>query len=117
MTNIIDIARMQQMNQPTPQNEPTSTENAQLMFTPDFAAPATIYRFNNAKRGRKVYEAAVKAWVARHSFLRSTGDKKPAPNLFEIKADMFDGWVDLDRVMAINFVEWPKRGKFIPRIV
>ena len=101
------------MNVTEMQHEPAPTENAQLMFMPNFAAPATIYRFNNSKKGRKAYEAAVKAW-------RAWGGASPSKLVIrhiEIKGDMFDGWVDLDHVAAINFVEWPKRGKFVPRIV
>lgn len=104
------------MQQPVPQNEPKPTENAHIVFNYDFASPAPIYRFNKAKDGRKVYEAVAKAWQSRRDWLASIGErKKAAPSLFEIKADMFDGWIDLDRVVAISFVEWPKRGKFIPQ--
>jgi hypothetical protein len=28
---------------------------------------------------------------------------------------MFDGAIDLDRVVSISIVEWPKRDHFIPR--
>jgi hypothetical protein len=34
---------------------------------------------------------------------------------FDIEADMFDGAIDISQVASINFVEWPKRGKFLPR--
>lgn len=101
------------MNQPTPQQY-VPTENAQLVFNYSFASPAPVYRFNNAKKARKVYEDAVKAWKKYDEWVqRGVG---PAPTgLFEIKADMFDGVIDLRYVAAINFVEWPKRSKFLPQ--
>ena len=108
--DILQLAR-EHMNQPTPE-EYCPTENAQIVFNYTFAAPAPVYRFNNAKKARKVYDAAVKAWRLRTSW---DGTSRVPPSIFEIEADMFDGAVDLRHVASINFVEWPKRGKFLPR--
>lgn len=106
------------MNQPTP---PTPNENAQIMIMFDVAVPSVIYRFNTAKKARKAYEGLVKAWKARsgwrYKFQPEAERKKEPPQHFEIKADMFDGGIDLDRVISVNIVEWPKRGKFVPREV
>ena len=57
--DILQLAR-EHMNQPAPE-EYRPTENAQVVFNYTFAAPAPVYRFNNAKKARKVYEDAVKA--------------------------------------------------------
>ncbi len=114
--DILQLAR-EHMNQPAPE-EYRPTENAQVVFNYTFAAPAPVYRFNNAKKARKVYEDAVKAWRLRTSWDRCGPFDKSSrvpPSIFEIEADMFDGAVDLRHVASINFVEWPKRGKFLPR--
>ena len=104
MDNIINIAR-QQVQPPTP------TENAQIVFNYSFPSPAPIFRFNNAKKARKEYERIVKLWRNR----RAGSGSRPVDGFVDIKADMFDGVIDLDLVAAVCFVEWPKRGKFIPR--
>ncbi len=107
MDNIVDILKREPM-----QEEPTPTENAQVMVMYDVPVQPLIFRFNKAKDGRKAYDAMVKAWNTR---ARWAADKEP-PQIFEVKSDIFDGHVDLDRVISINFVEWPKRGKFFPRM-
>lgn len=112
MDNIVDLARAN-MNQPT---EPTPTENAQIMVLFDTAGTSVIYRFNVAKKGRKVYDALLKAWKQRGEYLHSV-DSTKKPQYYDVEADMFDGCVDLDRVISISWVEWPKRGKFFPRML
>jgi len=110
--DIIQLAR-EHMSQPAPE-EYRPTENAQVVFNYTFAAPAPVYRFNNAKKARKVYEDAVKAWKAYRTWAITGTGKIPATT-FDIEADMFDGAIDISQVASINFVEWPKRGKFLPR--
>lgn len=105
------------MSQPTPVQEPTPTENAQIMVLFDTAGTSVIYRFNVAKKGRKVYDAMAKAWKDRGGRVYDTSRRKAPSQFFDVEADMFDGSVDLDRVISISWVEWPKRGKFIPRML
>lgn len=103
------------MNQPT---EPTSTENAQIMCTYDVAVTPIIYRYNDAKKGRKAYEALLKAWKLRGGWKYKWQPEKTKapPQHYDMASDIFDGCIDLDRVISISIVEWPKRGKFYPRI-
>jgi hypothetical protein len=111
MDNIIQLAREYEMNQPTPVQ---ATEHAQVLCSYDIPITPIIYRFNNVKKGRKAYEEIVKAWKARGGFEYSPNKKQP-PRYFDMKADMFDGAIDLDRIVSISIVEWPKRDHFIPR--
>ena len=102
------------MSEPT---QPEPTENAQIMCMLDIPNTAVIYRFNSAKKGRKAYEDFVKAWKGRQSWLADSNRYKIAHQHYDMSADMFDGCIDLDRVVSVSFVEWPKRGKFVPRMV
>ncbi len=112
--NIVELLKDKQMNEPTPQQPPAPTEHGQIVINYNFAAPGPIYRFTNAKKGRKVYDAMVKAWKARGEWTYLP-NKKSVPKFFDIVADMYDGSVDLDMIASISFVEWPKRDKCIAR--
>jgi hypothetical protein len=106
MTNILDLAMEQQMNNQA-NDQVVSTEKSQIVVSYNVAVPALVLRFNSVKKGKKEYIKLVEAWALYKA-------KNSDPYLHDVDGDMFISTIDLWAMATVSFVDHAKRAKFIP---